>query len=43
MLDGKVIATVERLGVVIGVVKDRRALLSQIRDPAFDTASTRTR
>jgi hypothetical protein len=26
-LDGKVIATVERLGVVIGVVKDRRALL----------------
>jgi hypothetical protein len=44
MLEGKVIATVERLGVVIGVVKDRRALLSQSPDPAFDTAvSTRTR
>ena len=26
-LDGKVVATVERLGVVIGVVKDRRALI----------------
>lgn len=28
-VDGKVIATVERLGVVIGVVKDRRALTSR--------------
>jgi hypothetical protein len=27
MLEGKVIATVERLGVVIGVVKDRRNLV----------------
>jgi hypothetical protein len=26
-IDGKVIATIERLGVVIGVVKDRRALV----------------
>jgi hypothetical protein len=25
-LDGKVIATIERLGVTIGVVKDRRAI-----------------
>ncbi len=28
-LDGKVVANVERLGVVIGVVKDRRALLNR--------------
>ena len=26
-LDGRVIATIKRLGVVIGVVKDRRALI----------------
>jgi hypothetical protein len=31
LLDGKVIATVERLGVVIGVVKDRRAILAASR------------
>jgi hypothetical protein len=43
MLDGAVIATVERLGVVIGVVKDRRAILSQSRDPDFNAASTRIR
>lgn len=45
LLDGKVIATVERLGVVIGVVKDRRAVLSASRSqatpPAFGTANTR--
>ncbi len=29
MLEGKVIATIERLGVVIGVVKDRRMLVDQ--------------
>jgi hypothetical protein len=29
MLDGKVIATIERMGVVIGVVKDRRALIGK--------------
>jgi hypothetical protein len=28
-IDGTVVATVERLGVVIGVVKDRRALTSR--------------
>ena len=28
-LDGRVIATIERLGVVIGVVKDRRALIQR--------------
>jgi hypothetical protein len=28
-LDGRVIATIERLGVVIGVVKDRRALIKR--------------
>ena len=47
MLDGKVVATVERLGVVIGVVKDRRAILAANRkqdtiepEPStFDTAS----
>jgi hypothetical protein len=27
MLDGKLIATVERLGVVLAVVKDRRGLI----------------
>jgi hypothetical protein len=26
-IDGKVVATIERLGVVIGVVKDRRAII----------------
>ena len=26
-LEGKVVATIERLGVVIGVVKDRRAVI----------------
>jgi hypothetical protein len=34
MLDGKVIARIERSGVVIGVVKDRRALVRH------DVAST---
>ena len=29
-LDGKVVANIERLGVVIGVVKDRRALLRSV-------------
>jgi hypothetical protein len=29
MLDGKVIATIERMGVVIGVVKDRRGLIGK--------------
>jgi hypothetical protein len=29
MLEGKVIATVERMGVVIGVVKDRRAIIGK--------------
>jgi hypothetical protein len=28
-LDGRVIATIERLGVVIGVVKDRRELVKR--------------
>ncbi len=27
-LDGKVIANIERMGVVIGVVKDRRAIIN---------------
>jgi len=26
-LDGRVVATIKRLGVVIGVVKDRRAIV----------------
>jgi hypothetical protein len=28
-LDGRIIAKIERLGVLIGVVKDRRALVGQ--------------
>jgi hypothetical protein len=29
LLGGRVVATVERLGVVIGVVKDRRAVMAR--------------
>jgi hypothetical protein len=39
-LDGRVIATIERLGVVIGVVKDRRELIK--RNVAGITHSTVT-
>jgi hypothetical protein len=33
-LDGKVIGTVERLGVTIAYIKDRRALIRQVKSAA---------
>jgi Dolichyl-phosphate-mannose-protein mannosyltransferase len=39
MLGGRVVATVERLGVVIGVVKDRRAVMARAA-PAYSGAGS---
>ena len=38
LVDGRVIATIERFGVPIGVVKDRRGLTQKVLNQPFESA-----